>query len=175
MRIKYNTTIEDLIAFNEFFVGLLKPQKILYRGIVIGIIAVFVTSIYSGWRSGEWFANVFALVPVSIFFAYLFLTRKRRFAKSIRKSFEDPLRKGALGLQELDLTNDYLSISTQCSSYKVTWDIVKKAQVVPGYVFILIGPQDGLVINKANITEGNFDELVSFLHQQSQLHPSTQK
>ena len=172
--IRYNVTMDDLVAFNEYHM-LLSPQALRKRRQLIAILtAVFVVEFGvvgtlargllppgTGWWS-------WCLPPLFAFVfggAAFFLVRRSFNRKKpklpkwmqnrIRKLYSAGENKSIIGEHILEVSENGFNDRTAYNESRYTWGTLERIETTEEHTFLFIGALNAFVIPHNRITEGD--------------------
>lgn len=164
MRIKYHATEEDYIAFNIFH-SRHSPYAKRVR-IIIGLIipAILITIIL---LQAIYSRNLTSAVVGTIIFIglsiWILAGKNRRIGRISRKMFREGGNKSFFGEHELEI-NDYGIITkSEYGEGKIAWAAIERIGATSDYVFIYTGSTKAIILPKAHIIEGSYEEFVTGL------------
>lgn len=160
MLIKYNVLMDDLIAFNKFHYE--HSASARRSNLIFGVIfplGIFIWSCIEGLFKGSWSSPIIGGVIGGLLMLWIFGGRRRRFEKAARKILSEGSNKGAVGEHELELAENGLIEKSEYGEARFSWDIVERLGFTPDYTFIYTGSSSGIIIPKAGVIEGDYEEL----------------
>ncbi len=166
MRIKYNVTIDDRVAFNLFYSkhsSTIRRMRIFW-GTVFPI-GYFLFFCLLGLYKREWSAPLFGLVTSVLLMLWVLAGRRRRLEKIVRKMLSEGSNKQASEEDELELTETGLIGKSRYEEGKIAWEALERIGFTPDYTFIFTGPSKGIPIAKARVIEGDYEGFTSQLKQ----------
>ena len=159
MRIKYNVSIDDIVAFNQFHYKnctSLRRNHIIW-GILIPA-GIFVWSCIDGFNKGRWDLPVIGAAIGGALMLWLPGGQKRRLEKAARKMLSEGSNKVLLGAHELETTETGLISRSEYEEGRLTWDVIERIGFTPDYTFIFIGAAQGITVAKSSVVEGDYEE-----------------
>lgn len=176
MRIKYNVTIDDLVAFNQFYHKHSAYGRRIKRtwGLVFPL-GLFLFFCLIGVSQKDWVAPIVGGV-----FAGLIIWGnagggwRKRIGKTVRKMYEEGSNKSAVGLHELELNEYGIIVKDQYGESTHSWDGIERLGFTPDYTFIFISSVAGFSIRGTTVVEGDYSAFVSNLKQRFDEHKKDQ-
>lgn len=161
MEIQFETTIDDLIAFNKYhYANSSTFQKQKKRDTIILPIIIFVLLITLYALIQSWEILLFGLIFLSLYIFFILRAYKSGIYKNVKKIIEEQDTKGTIGKHILKINEDGLTEITEVNERKDKWSGVQKIVVDNDHAFIYVGTLQAHVIPKGRIIEGNFDEFI---------------
>ena len=164
MLIKYDVTIEDLVAFNRYHCAhspTVKKSKrtfVIYLPALLVFIAAFVSPTEEVSRSVLVAITVVIAGALSIFFNYSLTSALDRQARRLYKEGES---KGLLGQHEVEIDNNGFVERTEVNETRQLWQGVEKIVETNEYAFIYISSMLAHVIPKLSITAGDPEAFIA--------------
>jgi hypothetical protein len=155
MRIRYNNTIDDLVAFNAFHYANSPTAKrvwrlVLWGGALLVLVGTTMTGRYSlavriaGGLTGTAFYVVATL-----------LVRRLTMGALIRRFYAEGSQKVTVGEREMEVTEQGLVERTDYNEMRSAWGAIERIETTPLHTFIYIGPLMAFVIPHGAVTEGD--------------------
>jgi hypothetical protein len=171
VRIRYENTIEDLIAWNKHYVnskpGTKGARAILLLGPAIIVILAGSLVCFLEGAEGQSFGYFFAIMlGVSVGFAALMAKNLPRLPeRTVRNSYRNSKNKGIFGIQELEFdaasitkSNDYVQTTTRLEA-------IEKVERPESHTFIYMSANTAHIIPHAAVFEGNLEAFVAALQE----------
>ena len=174
MRIKYEVTLDDFLAFSRFYGR--HSSTVRRSKIVTGILfpaGLFLLACLDGWYRGRWDALVIGAVMAGLLMLWILGGDRRRVEKALRKMLAEGSNKQLLGEHELELTETGLVERTGYAETTYRWQAVERLGLTPDYIFIFTGAISGIIVPRGRVVEGNHEELEGELRRKVEEAAST--
>lgn len=160
MRIRYDVTVDDLLAF-AFYQSGRSLRRSGVGGIVWGVVAtlglIAVTTALMGKEAAMMILPL-ALMPIFFILAMLFKVGFRPNTRhTLRRMHEEALPRGATGPHEMELAEDSLVERTPYSERRTPLRDVGQICSDGERTFIYIGPAMAYVIPNRAVSEGDLE------------------
>jgi YcxB-like protein len=162
--LRYSTTIEDLVAFNRFH-NLHSPRLIRQRRLVTVILpvaALIGVSVMAILTRDLW-SFLFPFLFIIFYGAFLRRAYGKAFDKKVRRLYSEGKNSAALGAHRLSIREDGLTSETEVSSSTISFKGIEKIESSPTHIFIYISAISAMVIPKAGVTEGDYEDFLAQL------------
>ncbi len=159
MHIKYNVSIDDIVAFSQFHCK--HSASIRRNNIAWGIllpVGIFALFCLDGLYRSRWDLPVAGGVISGILMSWMLGGQRRRLEKAARKMLSEGSNKVLLGEHELEITEAALISRGGYGENKFTWDVIERIGFTPDYTFIFIGATQGIPVAKSSMLEGDYRE-----------------
>jgi hypothetical protein len=167
--LKYTTSIEDLLAFTEYyqrnsvsFRRNLRKQQFLYLGgsLIGGLLFAYLALQDKSDPEGSVLTGILALLlcasPGILIFALLPRMTYKSACSQIRKAFEDGKNTTIFGEQELTINDDALTIRGNFHELRMMWEAIEKMCTTPNHIFLYTSAASGIVIPKQSVLDGDW-------------------
>jgi YcxB-like protein len=164
LTIKYENTIDDLVAFQMYHCEnspYLKRQHLWFRWGTLGAALVIGALVWILMDSLD-MALLFFLFGIIFIFVYPRSIR-RSFKKQAKRMGSEGSNKGILGPHEIEVSDQGLTERTAYGEQHSSWEAIERVGSSDNHAFIYTGPLMAHVIPKASVTDGDFDEFVDEL------------
>lgn len=164
MKITYDLTIDDMVAFNQYHNSTSPTVKrTKYRLIfVASFIAIGLSLVIKPTPEFTRLEMVTVAVGYSIFCflltLYLFRSSARRF---IPRLLKESSNKGLIGWHELEVDKDGLVEKTEVNETRHSWLGISKIVETETHAFIFVSSIMAHVIPKNSISSGNVDQFIT--------------
>ncbi len=165
MRIRYETTADDMVAFNQYFCDHSPTMRLARRRFKVAISGICVSlGIGASYLLGdEWlFFHGFALAIAALILIPTSMPRKH-LERTVRQLLSEGDNKGTLGEHELELIGDGFIERTTFNESKWSFAGIERVVVGQDYTFIFISALMAHVIPHHRILEGDFQSFMAFL------------
>lgn len=169
MRIRYNVTVDDMVAFSVYFAKNSKYMKRTRRMVYLvvpGVLLVFFCAI--GAASGDWVGPIIFPIIAGVWFLQGQSRWFKRYGESMRKIYAEGKNKLALGEHEMVLGEDGLFNRNEYGEVKAAWAAVERVGFSPDYIFIFISALSGYVVPRRKVLEVNYEEFAEELKRHMQ-------
>lgn len=160
MHIRFERTMDDMIAFNEFHYSHSPVvKKISFRYQWGGALFIVIFSNMVGhWIMPE--APPLLMLSVSLVGAVIFASRasailKKRMNHNTRKMLAEGRNASFLGEQQLELTDIGLTARSDYIETKLAWGAIERIESTPDYTFLYLNSVQAYVISHNKIIEGD--------------------
>jgi hypothetical protein len=176
VRIRYETTIDDLVAFNRFHCAhspTVRRVRLLQMGFVAAVVIALAYA--AAVVTGDYL--ILALGPVGAVVGVLLFPGafRRHQDRQARKLYGEGANKGMLGPHELELSGGDLIERTPFGESRALLEVVERVTSDRGYTFIYVSAVMAHVIPHDAVIEGDpeaFVEAVRRLVAQRQAEPA---
>ncbi len=175
MRIKYNVTIDDLVAFNLFYQehSAIGRRNRLISGLILPI-GIFVLLSFLGVVQGNWTTPIVAAIAAGLLAIWVRCGWRKGIEKIVRKMLAEGSNKSILGPHELELTMYGLTDRNEYGEEKFSWGGVERLGFTPDYTFIFTGATSAIPIKGSSVIKGDYLEFVDFLKRSFEEHKKAQ-
>jgi hypothetical protein len=168
-RIRYNVTIEDLVAFNVFYARTSPTIRSLqrrYRMITLPIVFLmtFVIELFTRHHLGIWYPLIVASITTLALAVYLnyyyksgYLSRLRHTARKLYSENKNP---GVVGEHILEVDEQGFINRTEFKEARYAWGALVRIESEPNYTYLFTGPGSAFVIPHQSLIEGDFPSLL---------------
>lgn len=165
MIIKYDNTMEDMIAFNQHYIETSPVQRkslfsIRWKMPVLTLIFFGILS----WSDHSFGFLIYGLVVAIVLFLVYPAMFRKRFAKNIRQLYAERGSKGVLGLHSLEIDDNGLLVKTDCNEVKSSWNTLDRIVSTDTHTFIYINANAAIILPRQTIVEGDYDNFVAELN-----------
>jgi hypothetical protein len=172
MRLRYENTMEDLLAFQAYHIAHSPTMKrmqvgnrwggaLVIFGLTLWIAKLDTGNMFAGLIGAGVGAGVYALI-------YPLLVR-RSIRRRTLKLYAEGQNKGFLGEHELEVADDGLIGRSPYSESKIAWGTVERIETTPEYTFLYVGSVSAYIIPHNRIIEGDYRAFLTELGQR--FHP----
>ena len=166
MRIRYEVTIADLIAYDDFACrqsAHLQRRRYWYRrGVALYILLAPSALVYL-FKARTPVLPVFlgSLVAAMFFFLWYpgYLTRRRH--RLIHKMAAEDGNKSMLGEAELELTENGLISRTDQIETKLAWESLQRIETTPNATYLYVNQVNACVVPHDKVIEGDFPTMLA--------------
>lgn len=165
MKIKYNLTVDDIIAFNCYHTqhspGVRRMQRLYTWGVPVVALAASAPLSWSGvWADAPIWLGVWSAAYLGI----RMLTPPRYFVgKVVRRMVKEGRNKGMIGPQEMELAEEGILARNASGERKVPWTGVERVVQAAAHTFIYIGSVAALVIPRREVPADRYGQFVDEL------------
>jgi len=166
MRIRYERTIDDIIALNYFdFHHSSATQGIVRRYRWTGSIAIWLLAallIYILVPGMPVFLTLLVAFLDAVFFAIMAprIVLKKTM-RNVRKRYAEGQNATLLGEQELELTDTGLIARSNYTETKLAWGAIERIETTPEHTFLFISSINAYIIPHNRIIEGDYRALMA--------------
>jgi hypothetical protein len=155
MRIRYNNTIDDMVALNTFHQTNSPTAKRMWKltlwgGTLFLFVIITLTGRYSlaARIAGGLTGAAFYVVAIHVL-------RYLSMGPLVRRMYAEGSQKGTLGEHEMEVTEQGLVEWTDYNEMKSAWGAIQRIETTPSHTFIYVGPIMAYVIPHGAVTEGD--------------------
>jgi len=166
MRLYFERTLDDMIAFNDFHFRhspYMKRFMFWYR--LIGALAiVLVSTVLSQVLTPTapfLFSFILSLIGAGVFVVLAPSLVQKRMKKQVRKLYSEGKNVSALGAQELELTDTGLIARSEYMETKLAWGAIERIESTPTHTFLYLSSVQAYIIPHDKIREGNYHALLT--------------
>ena len=170
LRLSYEITVDDLVAFNRYHRESSPTMKRLrlrrqwggglLTAVVMGAVGVLT-------RSGEViFWGVFLGVAYAVIFSALW---RGRLEKSVRKLYSEGNNEGVIGGRVMEIGEKGIVERTGYSETRTSWSGIKRIVSTKGYTFVYFSAATANIIPHKGVVEGDYE---AFIHELKERHKS---
>ena len=166
MRIHFERTMDDMIAFNDYHFRhspYMKRFMFWYR--LIGALAIILLSTLLIQillpPSPYPFGFIMSLIGAGFFVAIAPTMIQRRMKKQARKLYSEGKNASALGAQELEVTETGLIARSEYFETKMAWGAIERIESTPTHTFLYLSSVQAYIIPHDKIHEGNYHALLT--------------
>jgi YcxB-like protein len=155
MKLEFETTIEDLVDFNEYFAFVVMKRASQKRAFVTGIFVSIVGSFFVYQETKHLVSSlVVGLILLMMLTLLLPAVERDRVRKTVRKIYSDPSAKDdAIGHQILNLTDTGIHSISSGSESSTQSGAVNNVVFTPKHCFLFIGPAKAHIVPKRAFLE----------------------
>lgn len=160
MKIKYNNTMDDIMAFAKYdythFVFNKRKRMLVLIGIpVIAMLLALVLFLfkrnYDYFTMGGWFVAIYMFLTLKSYKSDFFNAAEKYYKEEDNKWFCDHI---------LEIDKNCIIENTMHGERRDRWSAVKSIAAVDRYCFIFINPDYVHIIPVNRISEGDFNEFI---------------
>lgn len=171
MRIRYEITVDDLLAFSLHFHQKSPTIRRTRLWSVVGLAAMiiglcFVASEILGNPIVLWFGVAWAVLFAAIY-PQLYRRNVKRYSARL---YAEGQNKGIVGQHVAELRDNGLFDGTEFLERTVFWKGIERIETIPGYTFVYLSAMSAHVIPEHSIVEGDYDSFVEELLRRWQAH-----
>ncbi len=180
MIIKFQRTLEDLIAFNLFHYEhspYFRRNMLIVR-ILLSLLVIFLpfAVVFLVFGKTRYFTNpaapiaaVIACLIGGIFFFIRYPAYRRAdMVNQIRKSFREGDNEGFLGEQKFDFSPQGILYTGQISESKIKWSAINKVVQNEKYIFLYTSSINAITIPRNAFSDAKMEqEFLEMVHEQS--------
>jgi hypothetical protein len=167
-QIRYELTLDDLIAFNLFtFRNSPTIRSLQVRNTLITSPIVFVIALALGMvvpHHNHWYPLVVAGLSTGSLGAYYAYYFKRGYIKRcsdhVRKIYAEGSNPGLIGEHVLEVDSEGIVSRTQYSESRLAWGALTKVENEPGFTYLFTGANRAITIPHNSIVEGSLPALL---------------
>jgi hypothetical protein len=161
VKIKYNVEIEDLIEFNEYYVGHSPEARRLRRShTVYAPLAVFFSVSFVGIIEHSWVFPIIGAIFASVYSLGAPRRLRKRSRRVMEKLFSEGKNISTLGKQQLELKDDGIYNTSSAGTQSTYWNAVEHIEQTETHGFIYISSMSAHVIPALKVEEGDFNEFM---------------
>jgi len=176
MKLTYSNSLDDFIAFNNWYAESIPNFKagIECSRTLISLSIVGFCLLLANFRfeqptqRQDVYALVFGGIVAAIYFYIKYpATIKRRRELCVREIYKDGKGEGAIfGKHTLEIVGSSLHEKAEFNESKHEIEKLHKIAEIPDYIFIMVGPAAALIVSRKKVEEGNLDAFVLELKKQ---------
>ena len=169
MPLRYENTINDMLAFQEFHYAHSPTAKRVMSGYRWGGTVVLFIFSYILWRGHSLASNLFFASFGSGLYAFVSPAICRRsLRRQALKMYSEGDNKGLTGEHELELIEGGFIERTPYNETKIAWGAVERIETTQDYTFIYINSVMALTIPHNSILEGDYKAFMEQIGQRFQ-------
>ncbi len=150
--IQYSNTIEDIIAFAEFyFVNSQTRQKYLRRMRVINLVGLILIFAFISWIAKSYTYLIVGIIGSVAFFLQYPNMMKRIGINSVKRTYLEGDNKAVFAVRHLKVEPDKIKVSTEYGESTATWKSIEKIMENDKYFFIYTTASAAHIIPKSAI------------------------
>jgi len=166
MRIRYERTMDDILALNEFsFHHSPTTKRIVSRYRWTGALAIWLLAALLVYVLVPAMPIYLTLLLAFIDAAYFAVVAPRIVLKktkhNIRKQYAEGQNATLLGEQELELTDTGLIARSKYAETKLAWGAIEKIETTPEHTFLFVSSVNAYIIPHTRILEGDYRALMA--------------
>jgi len=164
MLIRYNLTLDDVLAFNRYHMAH-SPSMRRQRWIIVWgfpLLLLLVAGITAAREPSRGSIGLAIILPLA-FHLFFRLRWGRGVQRQIRKMYSEGKNADMLGEQVLELLPDGLFVRSPLSETKLLWPAVERVESTDAHLFIYTSAVGAHVIPRSSVLEGDFDEFKNAL------------
>ena len=164
MKIRYTLELDDLVAFNQFYIDTspsIRKQRLM---LVIASILLLTLSLLCWRYEDSLFSGSFGIFGV-FFIAYYWYGCRKVNAKRVAGLYPKEKNPGMLCQHELEILPDGFIDRTHVGEGKTTFRGIVRIESTATHSFVFIGTLSAHVIPHAKVTEGHAESFVTTLKQ----------
>lgn len=161
MKICYEITVDDLVAFNRYHVEhskVLRRQRIA-RIIIVPAIVIVLTALVSleshepaFFVGGVLIASLLAILMARSFWQTL--------ERNVRKMYGEGSNKGLLGPHELELSGDRLIHRSPFVETKYRFEMVERVASTTDHTFVYVSAVNAHIIPHHAVSDGDYEAII---------------
>lgn len=156
MRLRYENTFDDLIAFQEFHIAHSPTvQKSLVATRWVGALSVLFILSLLGWFEQSWLLPVLGVAGGAVMLVLVPDLQRRSMRTQLAKLYREGSNKGVLGWHELQIKEDGILERSEFGEQKTVWQGVERVASTDKHTFIYVGSLMAHVIPHERVAEGN--------------------
>jgi hypothetical protein len=155
MRLRYENTIDDWVAFNRYHCKNSKAVRRMQLRVTWTFAALCVLIGASAYALGDVTALVVCLVLAVVFVLVMPSAYRRNIDRNARRLYLEGANKGLDGPQLLELTDNVLVSENPLVESRMRLEIVERVVTAANYTFIYIGAVKAFVIPHDKVSEGD--------------------
>ena len=164
MLIRYETTTDDVIAFNRHYMKAAPEVKRSNRisAVVMGVslATMLLTNLLLG--TGYIVTVGFALY-IALIFALVKFLLPGAIARRVRKQYGGEYNRGVIGAQTAKVTENYLVFRSEYQESKVAWGMIHRIESTPTHTFLYTGKMQAYILPHHAVTEGSLPAFLKAL------------
>lgn len=161
MKIIYENTLEDAIAFNRYHYSnsdTFRKQKdkvTIHLPVALFFAVVILTLLIRDIRIAVW-GSVF----IGSYLIFIFRAYNRDLYKTVGKLYKEQDMKGFVCEHQLEINEDGILEKTEVNERKDKWSGVQLIGADPAHAFIYVGAMQAHIIPRERIVEGDYDRFL---------------
>lgn len=164
MRIRYENTIEDLLAFTLHFHQKSPTLQRNRLGVVICLAIMiigmtFAASEITGDPIVLWI-GVAGAVVIAVIYPRLYGRGVKRLSSRL---YAEGKNKAVLGPHITELRDNGLFVGTDFREGTVFWKGIERIESIPGHTFVYLSAMSALVISEHSVIEGSYQNFIEEL------------
>ena len=172
MKISYEIKVADCLAFNDHHLKtspfmqktIRKGQMWWAAGPLIGGLAIAIFKNLSPEKTLATLSALSLVLSMPMFFLFpAYFKMKTR--KNIESLFKENGSQGVLGLHDIEITDDGLIETSECSENEIQFESIGKIVSTADYTFAYIDENTAHIIPKKNIVNGDYAQFVDKLNE----------
>ena len=164
MRLRYEITLEDLLAFTLHVHQKSPTMRRIRLRAVIALAVMIIGLCLIAAEILDNFLVLWAGVGWAVFFAAIYPQLYRRNVKRLStRLYAEGQNKGILGQHVAELRDNGLFDGTAFSERTVFWKGIERIESIPGHTFVYLSAMSAHVIPEDSVTEGNYQAFVEEL------------
>lgn len=168
MELKYSLNTDDMLDLNLFRLRsipeLAKRQKMLRWGYLV--VMLFLTLLLYSTGIGLTVCLLMAAILIGFFF-YFPQYQTRQLRRMIIKDYKDPARAAALENRSAVTGEEGIELTTIKGQRKFAWGDFELVERTDKAVFILLKDKSCFTIDRARVSEGDYDQFVEEITEKS--------
>jgi hypothetical protein len=173
VRIRYENTIEDLVAFNRHHYdhspAVRRGQRLLMWSLAVLSLEIAVAVAFAANEPAALALGVVAAI-VCVFLVPSMV--RRQVDRQARKLYGEGANKDVIGPHELELVGGDLVERTRLSESRTRLEAVERVISAGGYTFIYVSAITAHVIPHDAVSEGEYEKFVEILKQRMSAEPA---
>lgn len=161
MIIRYNVSVEDIVAFNTYHCDLsptVRRQRFIVAG-TIDLLLILAGAFYAK-ANNQPTILVFACLFAVIFTVLYWVLFRRCIARTTTRLITEGSTLGIVGPHELEITDSFLIERTEVNESKHAWKGLQRIVHMPDHLIIYVTALTAYVIPKQSVTAGDVDEFL---------------
>ncbi len=169
MKIRYEVTIEDLVASSKYhYRNTPELRRARSCGMVVSALVVFVIVFLLNEKAGILARAIPAALIAGLFLTIWPAMYWGAVEKQIRKLYESGTHKGALGKHEIEITDGGIRERTEFGEQYTTWEGIGVIGFEDNHTYVYVTPCTAHVIPREGIEEGSYDDVVKVLKEKAE-------
>lgn len=163
MKIRYETTIDDLLAFARFHAGHSPAWKRQVAAQRYSIALLTAVCIYFFVVPLGWPITVAAIIALIAWFVYVPRAAMSYYLKHAKRMYGEGSSTRLIGWHELALTDEAIVETSDAGSTITKFSALDRVEDSEGYTFVYLTSVSAHVVPKSRISEGNHEAFISEL------------
>ena len=176
MRLRYEITLEDLLAFTLHVHQKSPTMRRTRMRAAMGLAAMIIGLCLIAAEVLDNFLVLWAGVGWAALFVAIYPRLYRRNVKRLStRLYAEGQNKGILGQHVTELRDNGLFDGTAFSERTVYWKGIERIESIPGHTFVYLSAMSAQVIPEDSVTEGNYQAFIDELQNRWQHATHTQR
>ena len=168
MRLRYENTLDDAIAFQQYHYTHSPTARRSIAGLRWGGVALIMFMCFAAGKDKLLLHLVEMCILSGIYILILPVLVRRSIKRQSRRMYSEGSNKGMLGEHELEITEDGIIERSPYNETRTAWGAVERIESTPDHTFIYAGSMMAHVIPHSRINEGDYKAFLAQLGQRFQ-------